>query len=200
VGELGLSRLLRGHDHARALSPQLASFPHLVAVFGSRKAMPAGAEVLCGRAIGGEERLGVSGGFKPLHALVPLAGRLMRVLCPVIEVAMPPMLHAWQALERRRLLVPPALYSRYREYVRPDLRPALGHGGHHSSPRTSHPSATCRRVWAVDAGAHGHRVGRTCGTTSVSLPTSRCCHGRTGAPPHRGSRDRSGNTARRHDR
>ena len=49
-------------------------------------------------AIGREELLGVPRGFKPLHASLPLAGRLMRVLGAVIEIPMLAMFHPWQNL------------------------------------------------------------------------------------------------------
>jgi hypothetical protein len=41
-------------------------------------------------------------GFKPLHALFPLAGRLVRIFCPIIEVAVLPMFDTGQDLARGR--------------------------------------------------------------------------------------------------
>ena len=48
--------------------------------------MASWAEVLGDRTIGGEEPLGVPWGLEPLHAPLPLAGRLVGVLRAVIEV------------------------------------------------------------------------------------------------------------------
>ena len=58
--------------------------------------MPTGAEVLRDGTIGGEETLGLTRGFEPLHPSLSLAGRLVRVLCPVVEIAMLAMFHAWE--------------------------------------------------------------------------------------------------------
>jgi hypothetical protein len=55
-------------------------------------------EVLSHGAIRGEEVLRVPGGFKPLYPSLPVAGRLMRVLRAVIEVAVLAMFHARQNL------------------------------------------------------------------------------------------------------
>ena len=49
--------------------------------------MPPWTEMLGDGAIGGEEPLSVARGLEPLHAALPLAGRLVGVLRPVIEVA-----------------------------------------------------------------------------------------------------------------
>ena len=54
------------------------------------------AEVLRDGPIGREEPLGVPRGLKPLHAPLALAGRLVRVLRPVIEIAMLAMVHPRQ--------------------------------------------------------------------------------------------------------
>jgi hypothetical protein len=56
--------------------------------------MPVRAEVLCDGTIGREKALGLARGFEPLHASLPLAGRLVGVLRPVIEIAMLAMFHA----------------------------------------------------------------------------------------------------------
>jgi len=53
--------------------------------------MPARTEVLDDRTIGGKETLGVAGCLKPLHTLLPLAGGLVRVLRPIIKIAVPAM-------------------------------------------------------------------------------------------------------------
>ena len=48
--------------------------------------MPARAEVLRNRTIGGEETLSVARGLKPLHAPLALTSGLVRVLCTIIEI------------------------------------------------------------------------------------------------------------------
>ena len=40
----------------------------------------------------------MAGGFEPLHTPFPLACRLVRVLCAIIEIPMLAMLHPWQDL------------------------------------------------------------------------------------------------------
>jgi hypothetical protein len=60
--------------------------------------MPPRAEVLCNRTIGGKEPLRVPRGLELLHPSFPLASGLMRVLGPVVEVAVLPMVHTGQDL------------------------------------------------------------------------------------------------------
>jgi len=48
--------------------------------------MPAWTKVLRERAISGEEPLGVTRGLKPVHALLPLPGGLVRILRPIIQI------------------------------------------------------------------------------------------------------------------
>ena len=48
--------------------------------------MPAGTKVLGDGTIRREEALGVSWRFEPLHAPFPLAGGLVRVLRPIVEI------------------------------------------------------------------------------------------------------------------
>ena len=60
--------------------------------------MPAWAEVLRDGTIGREETLGVAGGLKPLHAPLSLACGLVRVFCPVVEIAMLAMLYPREQL------------------------------------------------------------------------------------------------------
>ena len=55
-------------------------------------------EVLGDGAIGREKALGVTRGFKPLHTLFPLAGRLVRVFCAAVEIPVLPMFHPWKNL------------------------------------------------------------------------------------------------------
>src|SRR5262249_31601377 len=55
--------------------------------------MPPRAEMLGDGTIGREEPLGVAGGLKALHTPLPLAGGLVRVLCPVVEIPVLAMFH-----------------------------------------------------------------------------------------------------------
>jgi hypothetical protein len=59
--------------------------------------MPARVEVLSDGTIGREELLGRSRRRKPLHAALPLAGRPMGVVSPVVQVAMRTMFHTGEA-------------------------------------------------------------------------------------------------------
>ena len=63
--------------------------------------MPARSKVVRNRAIRSEEALRVSRGFNPLHAPLPLAGRLVGILRTVVQVAMLVMFHPWQYLALR---------------------------------------------------------------------------------------------------
>jgi hypothetical protein len=75
-----------------------------VAVLRSRKEVAPGSEVLGNRPIGGEEALRVPQRFEPLHASLPLAGRLTRVFSAIVKIAMLPMFHARQHLSLRRAM------------------------------------------------------------------------------------------------
>ncbi len=68
--------------------------------------MPARAEVLRDGTIGREEALGLAGGLEPLHAPLPLAGGLVRVLGAIIEITMLPMFHPWEELSFCRSVAP----------------------------------------------------------------------------------------------
>lgn len=59
------------------------------------------ADVWRDRIIGGKEPLGVSCGLKPLQAPFPLAGRLVGVFSPVVEVAVLSVFHPRQHLPLR---------------------------------------------------------------------------------------------------
>jgi hypothetical protein len=48
--------------------------------------MSAWPEMLDDRSIGGKEPLGMARRLEALHASLPLACRLVRVLCPIIEI------------------------------------------------------------------------------------------------------------------
>jgi hypothetical protein len=71
--------------------PDLKSLGHDVAVHGGRKPVASWAEMLGDQPIRGEEALRVTRRREPLHAPLPLAGRLMRMLRAIIEIAMLPM-------------------------------------------------------------------------------------------------------------
>ena len=60
--------------------------------------MTTGVEVLQDGTIGGEEPLGMTRGLEPLHAPLALAGRLVGVLCSIIQIPMLPMFHSWKDL------------------------------------------------------------------------------------------------------
>jgi len=60
--------------------------------------MPVGAEVLGDGTIGGEEALGVARRLKPLHAALPLAGRLVRILRAIIKIPVLTMFHPGEDL------------------------------------------------------------------------------------------------------
>jgi hypothetical protein len=60
--------------------------------------MPSWSEVLGNGAIYGQKTLRMAGRFEPLHAMLPLTRRPMRVLTPVIEVAALTVFHPWQDL------------------------------------------------------------------------------------------------------
>ena len=64
--------------------------------------MPARPEVLGNRTIRREKPLCLAWGLEPLHAPLPLAGRLMGVLRSVIEISMLPVFDTGQALPLRR--------------------------------------------------------------------------------------------------
>jgi hypothetical protein len=64
--------------------------------------MPPRAAVLGHGPVGREEAPGVTRGLKPLHAPLPLAGGLVRVFCPIAEVAVLSML-GLQALSPENL-------------------------------------------------------------------------------------------------
>ena len=64
--------------------------------------MPARSKVLRNRTIRGEEALRVPGRLEPLHPSLPVAGRLMGVLRPVVQVAVLAMFHPREDLALRR--------------------------------------------------------------------------------------------------
>src|SRR5215510_7197232 len=60
--------------------------------------MPARAEVLRDGTIGSKKTLGLARAFEPLHALLSLACRLVRVLGTIVEIPILAMFHPWQDL------------------------------------------------------------------------------------------------------
>jgi hypothetical protein len=80
-------RPLCGQCHVRDCLPNLQSILHLLTIRGRGKPMPTRTEMLGDGTTGGEEPLGVPKGLEPLHMPLPLAGGLVRVLRPVIEIA-----------------------------------------------------------------------------------------------------------------
>jgi hypothetical protein len=62
------------------------------------EAVTSRADVLGDGTIGGEKTLGVSGRREPLQAPVPLAGRLVRLLGAIVQIAMLAVLHPRQHL------------------------------------------------------------------------------------------------------
>ena len=68
------------------VGPTRESLPHLCAVRRRGEQMPSGSEVLGHGSIRGQKTLGMPRGFDPLHAILALPRRPMRVLAPVIEL------------------------------------------------------------------------------------------------------------------
>ena len=66
--------------------------------------MPSRAEVLGDGPIGGEEALRVARGLEALHAPLPLARRLMRILRPIVQIAVLTMFDVRQDLSLRRAI------------------------------------------------------------------------------------------------
>src|SRR4029453_593935 len=64
--------------------------------------MPSGSEVLGNGPIGRQKTLGMPRGFEPLHAILTLPRRPMRILTPVIQIAALAMFHPRQYLTLRR--------------------------------------------------------------------------------------------------
>jgi hypothetical protein len=75
-------------------------------------------EVLGNGAIRGEEALRMPGGFKPLHPSLPLAGRLMRVLRAVIEVAVLAMFHTREDVLLCRAIAFQLIRDDHARYIR----------------------------------------------------------------------------------
>ena len=73
--------------------PCLKALPHVLPVGRRRKGVATGAKVLGNGSIGRQKALGMTGGFAPLPPSLPLTGRPVGVLTPVMERAALPMFH-----------------------------------------------------------------------------------------------------------
>src|SRR5689334_23871288 len=61
-------------------------------VLGGREVIAAEVEEIVDPVMGGEETLGLARRLEPLHLPLPSSGRLVRILCSVIQALMPPVL------------------------------------------------------------------------------------------------------------
>jgi hypothetical protein len=93
VGGEPYSPPLCSQCRTQELPPDLESFCQLLTVVRRREPMSAWTEMLGDRTIGREETLGLAWGLEALHTLLPLAGGLVRVLRPVIQIPMLAMFH-----------------------------------------------------------------------------------------------------------
>jgi hypothetical protein len=104
VRERPLTCLLGSHWCAGNLSPRLESLPHFLSVERGREQVPSGTDVGGDRPVGGQEALRVARRVEPLHAPLPLAGRLVGVFRPVVQLPGLPMLNAGQHLAPGRAI------------------------------------------------------------------------------------------------
>jgi hypothetical protein len=88
------SRPLGRSWEARDVLPGEESLLHLSTVLGGREQVASRPEVLSNGTVGRQEALGVTRGFKALHAPLPLTRGLVRVLGAVVEVAVLPVFYA----------------------------------------------------------------------------------------------------------
>jgi hypothetical protein len=87
------ARSVRGPGRAGDLSPGLELWRHLLAAFGGRAELTPRAAVRCDRAIRGKKALGMSRGLESPPTALSLAGWLVRILGPGIQVPVLPMFH-----------------------------------------------------------------------------------------------------------
>ena len=78
--------------------PALESLGHLLTILGGRAEVTPRAKVLRDGTIGREKTLGMVWGLEPAHTPLALAGRLMRILGAVVQIAVLPMVHTGQNL------------------------------------------------------------------------------------------------------
>src|SRR5262245_47461943 len=83
---IGSARVLCGQRWRRDLSPDLEALLQFLPVCERSKPMPTRTEMLGDGTIRREEPLGVARGLEPLHVPLPLAGALMRILRPIVEI------------------------------------------------------------------------------------------------------------------
>ena len=77
MGKLHVTRPLGGDDRARHVLPALESLSHFSAILGGGAPVASRSEVLGDGTRRGEEPLRMTRRLAPLHAPLPLAGRLM---------------------------------------------------------------------------------------------------------------------------
>jgi hypothetical protein len=104
VGELHGTRLLGGYDRARHVLPALELLSHFSAILEGGEPVASRSEVLGDGTIRGEEALCIPRRFESLQVPLPLVGRLVRVLCAVVEIAVLTMLHTGGEFPLRRPL------------------------------------------------------------------------------------------------
>jgi hypothetical protein len=80
----------------RDFMPDLEALGHNVAIHGGREPVASRVEVLRDGTIGREESLGVTQRLEPLHAPLPLAGGLMGVFGPIVQIAVLAVLYTGQ--------------------------------------------------------------------------------------------------------
>src|SRR5262245_25402089 len=98
IREVILDHILSGPLHTRYFGPTLEAVFHLFAVRHRGQQNPSRSEMLGDGAIRRQKSLGMPRRLKPLHAMLALARRPMRVLTSVIEGATLAMLHPGQDL------------------------------------------------------------------------------------------------------
>jgi hypothetical protein len=91
------SSILCGGGKARDVLPGAESLPQFSTVCGCGEEVTSQAEqaeVVRDGTIRREEALGMTGGFEPLHPPFPLTGRLVRVLRPIVQIAVLTVFHS----------------------------------------------------------------------------------------------------------
>jgi hypothetical protein len=84
---------LRGYCRAGDVLPSLESLGHFQAVCTNGEEVASGTEMRRNGTIRGEKTLGMPWRFEPLHAPLPLAGRLVRILRTVVQIPVLTMFH-----------------------------------------------------------------------------------------------------------
>jgi hypothetical protein len=86
------SRYLRSREPCHFL-PALEPLDHLLSIGLGAEKVTSWADVLGDGSVRREKALGVPGGFEPLHPPLPLARGLMRMLRPIVQVAVLTVFH-----------------------------------------------------------------------------------------------------------